>query len=197
LDADKLLHDGLTLGDEVAFCSRLGRMRAGARVTVIDSTTKGDLSIRLAEALALNKSFDLIVAIGHSNDSGIRVASDLFVEWPVFAMFVKEFSPRILALVACSAGTRSTADALFSKIPSLDRIYSSPEPVTTNVAGLILVIAGYAWPVRIPDPGAVKILKAVSLLGTGRRLVEWKRRGTLRGREIWEDLLFATLPRHR
>lgn len=189
LDANRLSQDGLTLGDETAFVALLSKVCLGARVTTVDGTTEGDLRNQLAVIAARGEHFDFVVTVGHSNESGIRLASDRFVDWKAFARYLEPFAPSRVALIACAAGGRAVADALFGELPKVDRLYASPESVDPNLAALILFLAPYVMAVRKPAADVIVSVKAVALLGMGRRLKEWRRNGPPTGQDIWEDVI--------
>ena len=58
-----------------------------------------------------------------------------------------------------------------------------------NLANLILVVAGYSMTGGRAKGGVIPGLKLIALIGTGRRLKVWRRRGAPSGQEIWEDVL--------
>lgn len=72
--------------------------------------------------------------IGHSNERGIVLASGRPLDnWIAFAQYLKPFAPRKLVVVACCAGSALPSRILFSELPTLRRIYSTP--VLANRAG--------------------------------------------------------------
>lgn len=191
LDHDKLVRDGLTLGEEVAFGTRLGQLCLGAQVATVNGTAMDELLQQLGKVARHHSRFNLIVVIGHSNDSGIRLASDRWADWPLFAEYLRPFSPRKLALIACLAGGEAVSRQLFSVLPTLNYIYASPDCIGVDLANLILLLSAHALSVRRPSSDLVSWAKAAALGGCGRRLKIWRRKAARSAHDDWEDLLFS------
>lgn len=101
LDADKLRTDGLHLGEVASFSGSASSVLFGSSVTIKDTTSTDHLHETLAPLVASKQTFDVVVVVGHSNEEGIRLASDRFLNWEAFAGYLKPFKPRRLLLVAC------------------------------------------------------------------------------------------------
>lgn len=189
LDSETLAHDGLTLADQLTIGTQLSTHGLNARVVTVDGTTDSHLTQTLRRLAERRDRFELIVVIGHSNETTIRHASDASCDWSTFAKYLEVFLPRQLALIACSAGGSRTACQLFAALPRLDRIFASPECVNVDLAGLILLAAGASLATKRRKSAVVPGLKAIALFTTGRRLKVWRRRGTPDEQDTLEDVL--------
>jgi hypothetical protein len=85
LDAGKLRADGLHLGEVASFSATLSATALGASVEVQDVTTQASLLALFARFAEQERTFDVIVAVAHSDEAGIQIASDRTASWPEFA----------------------------------------------------------------------------------------------------------------
>jgi hypothetical protein len=84
-DADQLRADGLHLGGVATYSAMLCAAALRSDVVVRDVTTVAS-ALKLFAELSEQKderTFDVIVAVGHSDDTGIQMASDHFGAPPV------------------------------------------------------------------------------------------------------------------
>ena len=174
-DPQPVRADGLHLGDTAIVAAGFAQIGLGAEVEMVDGADQATLLRMLAELAEQKKVFDVIVAIGHSNAEGIKIASDAFVTWDGFAKYLKPFAPRRLILVACQAGRWPAARRLFSNLPKLRRIYASPVNASRGLAGLMLILAPYVVGVRAPKKDAVTYGQIAAMGITGCQVREWKR----------------------
>jgi hypothetical protein len=175
LDTAQLRADGLHLGDVTRLVSLIGTVASGATVTIRETTSERELLDQLAALLQDGRRFDVVVVIAHSNETGIRIASDRFATWDAFAVYLKPFEPRRLMLVACQAGRWPAAKVLFRKLPKLRRIFASPVNASKDLATLMLAMVPYLLEVKAPRNYAVRIGQAASIVLTGRQVRHWMR----------------------
>jgi len=177
LDAERLRRDGLHLGPTTEFVAALATLGLNADVEVLDATDRASLLRQLAALAEARRTFDVVVAVGHSNSEGIRMASDdeRVTPWGIFAGYVKPFVPRRLMLVACQAGCWPAADCLFTKLPKLRRIFASPVNASRDLAQFMLALVPYLVAVRAPRGRTVGWLQAAIAALTGGQVREWKR----------------------
>lgn len=174
LDSNRLRADGLHLGD----ISKIGRAFAaagGGDVAELNITSGGQMTAQLDALVAQGRSFDVVVAIGHSDESAIQVAPNVVARWDQFAASLKKLKPRRLVLVACLAGRWLPAQQLFSKLPLLRRIYGCPVPANKAVGALMLLLLPYLVKNRRPNAGHVMSGQAAAVLLAGSQIREWLR----------------------
>lgn len=147
----------------------------GGRTVVEDATTTSDLMSKLARFAEDGMTFDVIVAVGHSNADGIRVASDLFMPWASFAQMLKPLKPRRLLLVACQAGRANAGQALFDGLRELRRIYACPVNASKDFGAAMMFAIPYVVSERRPKDRHVAWSQAATIALTGRQLREWRR----------------------
>lgn len=174
LDTARLRADGLSF-EPVLRVLRLGSLFG--QIETVEATTQRELLDGLAALTEKSAKFDAVVAIGHSNAEGIRIASDAFVGWTAFAKFIKPFRPRRLVFIACRAGRWTGARDLFRALPALRRIYASPVNVAAPQAVAMLGLGASLSTVRIPNASTMLALRAVVALGDGGQIREWTRNG--------------------
>jgi hypothetical protein len=188
-DSERLQADGLTLGGETSLVSALARLGIGADVRTLDITNTSDLLEKFAALVRERRSFDVVVAIGHSSEKGFQIASDLFVPWEPFAEYLKPFAPRRLLMIACQAGRWPAAAKFFRRLPHLQRIYASPTNVKVDLATLMLGILPYILSTKSPSSDVILGAKVVALALTGSQLREWKRNDHRGRMDLLEDLV--------
>ena len=175
LDANKLRHDGLHLGEQAAFTSLLANHGLNAAVVLADTTNQEDLLRTLAELVEKKRTFDVLVAIGHSNSLGIRIAADTFVDWKALGEYLKPLGPRRLVLVACQAGQWPSARDIFLKLKKLRRLYASPVNARKSLAQFMLALAPVLLEVRVPRAKHVTWAQTAAIALTGGQIREWTR----------------------
>lgn len=177
LDADKLRADRLHLGDQAAIAALFSAYALGADVEVVDGTSRDDLHRSLGVLVQGKRKFDVVVVIAHSNADGIKIAADrdAFVDWEVFATYLKPFQPRRLVLVACQAGRWLAANLIFNKLPLLRRIYASPVNASRDLGALMLALVPHVVGVKVPKKKHVQVAQVAAVALTGRQLRTWNR----------------------
>ncbi len=173
-DTKQLEQDGLLLADETHFVSTANQL-CGARATLLNTTDTADLLRQLGALAQAGAKFDVVVAVGHSNDRGIQIASDRFSSWMDLSMFLRPFAPRRLVLIACKAGSQPAATLLFRRLPSLRRIYASSTNVSRDLATFMLGFLLYLTPTKTPARDVILTAQAASLGLTGIHVREWRR----------------------
>ncbi|MGH7271767.1 MAG: hypothetical protein ACREJ3_15150 [Polyangiaceae bacterium] len=138
-------------------------------------TTKANLLEVFAELAQRRLTFDVIVAIGHSNATGIRMARDHSAAWPEFAAWIKPFKPRRLLLAACQSGNWDAGEALFAANPQLRRIFACPVNASKDFATMMMLAVPYVVAERRPRDKHVLGSQVATVLFTGRQLREWRR----------------------
>jgi hypothetical protein len=174
-DTERLRDDGLCLIDKARFVALLGAFNSGADVEVCATTDLRDLLDQLAALVKQERRFDVVVCIGHSNETGIKVASDKFVDWEAFAGYLKPFEPRRLLLIACRAGRWPAANVLFRKLPKLRRIFASPMNTSKNLGDLLLWAVPYLLEARSPRAKLVQYGQIAAAALTGGQIRQWIR----------------------
>lgn len=190
LDAGKLREDGLYLGDAARFSSMVSAIALGSPAEVREATDRTSLQAVFAELAANKRRFDVIVAIGHSNAEGIRMARDHFARWEEFAQWIRPFKPRRLLLAACQGGRWSPGQALFVANPLLRRIFACPVNASKDFATMMLFAVPYVVANRRPRDKDVLWSQLTAIGVTGRQLREWrvtKDKGSIEG--IGYDML--------
>lgn len=175
LDADKLRRDRLHLGEQAAFIAGLAAVGLDAEVTIADVTDRDNLHRTLSDLVVGKRSFDVVVAIGHSNSTGIRIASNAFAEWSAFGDYLKPLRPRRLVLIACQAGQWPGAVALFGRLRELRRIYASPVNATKDLASFMLALVPHVVAIKVPKKKHLRWMQAAALALTGRQVRMWTR----------------------
>ncbi len=173
LDSDKLRADGLSFTELTRFVQVVTAFGSGAVVEVRETTTPQHLREELA---SLEGHFDVIVAIGHSNESGIRIASGEFVDWAKFATLIKRFKPKRLVLIACQAGRWPAASLLFTNLANLRRIFASPVNASRDLGALMIALVPYLVDVKAPGKELVFKTQVLLAAATGRQIRQWMRK---------------------
>lgn len=176
LDSDKLRTDGLLFSDLASFVGVVTMLASGAVVVTRETTTLRHLLDVLGELAREGHRFDVVVAVGHSNETGIRIARDKFAEWDEFAGYIKPFEPRRLMLVACQAGRWPAASILFNKLPKLRRIFASPVNASKDLATLMIAVVPYLVEVKAPPGSLVFKAQGWFMALTGRQVRHWMRK---------------------
>jgi len=177
LDANKLRADGLHLGDATSIAASVASLCCGARVEEVDAVSIEALLHRLGDLAEQGRTFDVVVAIGHSNEEGICIAPGPggFISWAAFGAYLKPFRPRRLLLAACQAARWPAAQVLFSKLPALRRIFGSPVNASKDFATLMVGLIPYVLAVKAPSRRPRQLAQVAAALLTGGQLREWKR----------------------
>ena len=134
-DAPKLASQGVSAASDL---HALVKFVPGCLSVHVRTTSMGELLRDLGDCKTKYDAFDIIVAVGHSNMTGIAMTSYApLLSWTRFAKFLQPLKPKRVALIACQAGAWLPAKALFGGIPSLAEVYGSP--VLTNEKQMALL----------------------------------------------------------
>lgn len=193
LDTNELRKGGLHLGAQASFAALLANEGLNADVTLADAYHLDDLHATLAKLVTEKRTYDVVVAIGHSNSRGIRIAADHSVEWNVFGEYIKPLEPRRLVLIACQAGQWPSARDLFLTLKKLRRIYASPVNARKNLAQFMLMLAPVLLEVKAPRAKQVTRAQIAALALTGGQIREWTRADTDRPEGLLLDLAAKAL----
>ncbi len=177
-DAAKLEADGLAVADATALGLHLAGC-ASRKPLRIETVRAGDLADLVAQLGRVKETFGTarsVLLIGHSNATGIRLASDRGAAWSVAARYIEPFRPTHVAILACLAGGREAVSALATELPTVREVVASPAKATTPavvyLAGWLLMKA-----CRTAIPPDVKITAQAALAVLGRNVVfHWTRR---------------------
>lgn len=175
-DSVQLKRDLLHLGPEVELMKAAGRMLTNGKATieVIDGTNRGALLMKLA-ALG-ERRFDVVLLIGHSNASGLRIASEAdvgFVGWNSVPEFIRPFAPRRLILAACEAGRWPAAKALFQGLESLQEIIACPVSASKSLARTLIPVALFALDAPLPKE-LMSMFQGIGVV-LGSQIRHWER----------------------
>lgn len=154
------------------------KLASGATVVTKETTPLQHLLGELGELARERSRFDVVVVVGHSNHTGIRLASDEFAEWDEFAGHMKLFEPRRLMLVACQASRWPAAAVLFKRLSKRRRIFASPVNTSKDLATLMIAIVPYLVEVKAPNSDLILKAQAWAIALTGRQVRHWMRRTT-------------------
>ena len=193
LDANQLRKDGLHLGAQASVAALLANEGLKADVSLADSYHLDDLHATLAELVTEKRTYDVVVAIGHSTSRGIRIAADHSVGWDVFGEYIKRLEPRRLVLIACQAGQWPSARDLFPKLKKLRRLYACPVNATKNLAQFMLTLAPVLLEVKAPRAKDVTRTQIVAVALTGGQIREWTRADMDRPEGLLLDLAAKAL----
>lgn len=137
-----------------------------AETVRVSGQSQQELLLQFARCKRERGSFDVVAVVGHSNVSGIRLASDADVSWQAFAGWLKLFSPWAVVLVACEAGRWLPAKALFDDIPTLNQLYGSPVLITDWQAAGVKILVPYLVIGRRLRIGELRVAQIVNFLIT-------------------------------
>lgn len=173
-----------------------------ARRCVIPATSQQTLQLELARCLQGCGRSAIVAVCGHSNQTGLRLAADLFVSWEAFARWIAPFKPKHLVLVACQGGRWLPSKALFEGIPTLQEVYGSPAAVTDQQAEIVKLLVPYVLANGRPPQHILQIAQVGNFLLTRGVIFrqtrkEFERTGVAEGL-LWtmlEDFLIKGLAR--
>ncbi len=194
-DAANLVADRLHLGtayDYLLAHPLLSPILPHKTVTLVKTSTASRLSEQFAGAFDEHGRSKAILIVGHSNDEGLQLASDLFCDWRMVGKWLRPFEPQFVVLAACEAGKSKAIRQLFEPLKTLRDIYASPVKLYAPQAAALAVLIGMRlWYEELGDTHS-RALRIVNYVGTGGQLYHWKRKETGAGQEIppefWDSL---------
>jgi hypothetical protein len=173
-DSEKLARQSLSIAGELHAAVRI---LASQVVTVlVQTTSQNDLLQKLARCKEEHGRFSLIVVIGHSNPTGIRLTSENGVSWRSFAKWTETFEPKQMVLLACKAGQMLPAGTLFEGITSLEEIYASPTYITKEQCKLVVLLILHLLSVKSQDPELLRSIQMLNFMLTLGVIFRWTRK---------------------
>lgn len=194
-DAANLVPDRLHLGtayDCLLAHPLLNPILPHKTVTLVKTSTASKLPEHFAGAFDEHGRSKAILIVGHSNDEGLQLASDLFCDWRMVGKWLRPFEPQFVVLAACEAGKSKAIRQLFEPLKTLRDVYASPVKLYAPQAAALAVLIGMRlWYEELGDKHS-RALRIVNYIGTGGQLYHWKRKETGTGQEIspefWDSL---------
>lgn len=195
-DSGNLAADRLDLGtayDCLLAHPLLAPILPNKTVTLVKTSTACELPEQFARAFGEHGRSKAILIVGHSNDAGLQLASDLFCDWHTMGMWLQPFEPQFLVLAACEAGKSDAIRHLFEPLKkTLQDVYASPVKLYAPQAAALAVLIGMRlWHEEIGDEHSLA-LRVVNYIGTGGQLYHWRRNETGQGQEVppefWDRL---------
>ena len=127
----QLERDSLLIGN--FFEKQLSSILPKDSYALLQTTTEQQLCRDFGEKFA-NTNFEVIVVIGHSSTSGIKLTSESSISWAILGDWLEPFRPKKLILIACEGARSLPAKALFERITSLDELFGSPAKINIREA---------------------------------------------------------------
>ena len=186
-DSAKLALQNLALGNNLQNAVKLGFPQNP--INLISSYAEADLLEELRTLYETGKPYRNIIIIGHSNQNGLQISSDRFINWEGVANWFKPFEPHRIILIACNAGRWLPCAALFDGIPTLKEIFGSPVPASKNQAYIVLLRILHILGVKKEDNELVRLMQVGNFFATQglmfrRTRVEYENGGSGEG-IIW------------
>jgi hypothetical protein len=173
-DSEKLTRQSLSVAGELLAAVRV--ITPQVATVLVQTTSQNDLLQKLARCKEDHDRFSLIVVIGHSNSTGIRLTAENGVSWSSFAKWTETFEPKKMVLLACRAGQMLPAGALFDGIPSLDEIYASPTYITKEQCRLVVLLILYLLGVKSQEPEILRLIQLLNFMLTLGGVFRWTRK---------------------
>lgn len=194
-DAAHLVADRLHLGtayDCLLAHPLLSPILPRKTVTLVKTSTAGKLPEQFARAFDEHGRSKAVLIVGHSNEEGLQLASDLFCDWRIVGKWLRPFEPQFVVLAACEAGKSKAIRELFEPLKKLRDVYASPVKLYAPQAAALAVLIGMRlWYGEMEDKHS-RALRIVNYIGTGGQLYHWRRKETGAGQEIspefWDHL---------
>jgi hypothetical protein len=172
-DAFKLASQGLGFADQLSATTSF--LSPDARIAVVKAREKQDLLRQFAALAEAGRRFRSIVVIGHSNESGLRLASDLPASWETFAKWLQPFEPSQLILAACKAGELAPVASMFAGLPTLRDVYAPPHTTTKRQIRAIMLLLPHLMNSRTVDSTLVRVVQFGNFLITRGLTIRWRR----------------------
>lgn len=146
-------------------------------IELIETNSEKQLLGIFEKLASTNKKFDNIIIIGHSNENGLNITSDRFINWDGAAEWFKLLNPKRIFLMACRASRLLPRSAIFDGVPTLEEIYGSPVPIGKPQ---IPFIVGIIWRILSADevdPEYICIAQVANLIFTKKLMWKYTREG--------------------
>lgn len=144
-------------------------------VVLLKTSSKSRLDEEFAEVLQRYGRFRAVLIVGHSNSTGIRVASDDRFEWGALGKWLAPFRPEMIFLAACEAGQSVAVRNLFEPLKeTLRDVFACPVKLyPTQAAAFAVLIAGLLWTGEINENESIAA-QFVNYIGTGGQIYHWR-----------------------
>ena len=193
-DSCTLESHNLAIGDEIK--TALQRRFPKNGIDLIKATDKtyfdGELDVVLRKYKNPCKT---IILIGHGNESGIKLTSDVFMGWQELGIILEPFAPENLIFLACRAGDIKACEILFDNIPSLNHIFASPVNIPKSQQLIVVQKVVHTLSSQKENQTLVKVMQTVSALVTKEwmfsRTREEHKYGELESKELFEKGLIT------
>jgi len=155
-DANRLEREGMAMGNQIHGIARVLPIRnKNIELALINS--QDDLLKAFADYAGQYSSIKVIVVIGHSDVSGIRISTPMqtFLDWGAVAKWFECFKPNYLVFAACKAGQYPSKVAFFEGIKSLKAMFASPVNISRLQVEIIKVLVPYLLLSRTIDPDVI------------------------------------------
>lgn len=172
-DTLKLTAQGLSLADSIEATTTA--LSPGTHVAVVKSVSEQQLLSQLGLVAQDNSRFQIIVVVGHSSESGLRLASDRFALWGAFANWVRPFTPNQMILIACKGGQPAPASLLFAGLPTLKDLFAPPFATTKQQVQVIKALIPYLLTARSVDSDLIRLGQFANLVLTRGAIWRWSR----------------------
>lgn len=173
-DSEKLAQQSLSIAGELYTLVRAIVPRADTRL--VQTTSQEDLLKQLGSCKQEHDSFNLVVVIGHSNHTGLRLTANIGVSWKSFAQWVGPFAPKQMVLLACKAGQMLPAGSLFDGITSLKEVYASPTYISKEQCKLVVLMILYLLSVKSGDEETLRLFQTLNFMLTLGVVFRWTRK---------------------
>jgi len=173
-DSEKLAKQSLSIAGELYTLALA--LAPQVDTVLVQTTSREDLLKQLGSCKQDHDSFNLVVVIGHSNQTGLRLTADSGVSWKSFARWVGPFMPRQMVLLACKAGQMLPAGSLFDGIPSLKEVYASPTYISKEQCKLVVLTILYLLSVKSGDAETLRLFQTLNFMLTLGVVFRWTRK---------------------
>lgn len=172
-DTDKLTEQGLSLADSIE--ATTAALSPGTRVAVVKTVSEQKLLSQLGPLAQNNSRFQIVVVVGHSNEVGLRLASDRFAPWQAFASWVRPFKPKRMILIACKGGQPAPAALLFAALQTLRDLYAPPFATTKQQVQVIRALIPYLLNARSVDADLILLGQFANWVMTRGAIWRWRK----------------------
>jgi hypothetical protein len=157
-DANRLASEGMAMGNQIHTIAQvLPVTNRNLELALINSQDDlRDAFVRYSERY---RSIKVIVVIGHSDASGIRISTphQTFLDWDVVAKWFQPFEPHYLVFAACKAGQYPSKSAFFDGLKKLKAIFASPVNISRLQVEIIKLLVPYLLLAKTLDPDAIAL----------------------------------------
>jgi len=164
-DSNTLEAQSLAIGDEIK--TELQKAFPKNGIDLIKATAKSNFDRELDIVLRkYRRPCKTVILVGHGNESGIKLTSELFMGWQDLGSILEPFAPEQLIFLACRAGGIAACEILFDSIPSLQEIFASPINVSKTQQDIVVHKVRYTLSAKKENPYVVNLLQTANALIT-------------------------------